>query len=83
MRNDEIDDQLQETENLSFGNKMQKSRAMKKLKSNLPNSPLKQAAVIAAFLDDKNSPAVKILENKKSDSFSRRERQFNDSVICP
>ncbi|XP_062578884.1 uncharacterized protein LOC134240823 [Saccostrea cucullata] len=43
---------------------MQKSRALKKLKSNLPNSPIKQAATIAAFLEDSNSPVVKILESK-------------------
>lgn len=44
---------------------MQKCRALKKLKSNLPRSPKKQAATIAAFLEDKNSPVVNILEIKK------------------
>ena len=39
---------------------MQKSRALKKMKSNVPKSPMKQA-----FLENKNSPAVKILESIK------------------
>ena len=64
-RNNQISDTIEENNNLSFENKMQKSRALKKLKSNLPKYPMKQAATIAAFLEDKNSPAVKILESIK------------------
>ena len=44
---------------------MKKFRALKKMKDNLPVSPVKRAATIAAFLDNKRSPTVKLLQHKK------------------
>ena len=48
-----------------FNNKMQKCRAVRKLKRNLPTSPTKRAATIAAFQKNANSPTVKLLQNCK------------------
>jgi len=46
----------------TFSNKMEKSRAVQKLKKSLPGTPTRRTAVMASYLNNKKSPTVVNLE---------------------
>jgi hypothetical protein len=54
---------------LEFPNRMSKCRLLQKLKSCLPQTPIKRASAIAAYLKTK-SPTIQIVEEKKIILFS-------------
>lgn len=63
---------------------MQKCRAVRKLKRNIPTSPTKRAATIAAFLKkNANSPTVKLQNCKIIPSPEEKESAtLQLSVLC-
>ena len=58
------EDAVTVSNDLEFPNRMSKCRLLQKLKSCLPQTPIKRASAIAAYLKTK-SPTIQILEEKK------------------
>ena len=51
-------------EHSNFCNKMNKCRAVKKLKDALPQTPIKRFATMKAYISSRKSPTVKELQKK-------------------
>ena len=58
----------------AFSYKLSKSRALRKLKTNLPATPKKRASVICSYLNSR-SPAVKILQDTSYVTFPEERKQ--------
>ena len=58
-----------ETDIKSFNNRMEKSRAIKKLKTALPKSPMTRAAVLSSYIDEKREPFSPAVRSVRKLSF--------------
>lgn len=67
----------------NFPNKMNKYRAVRKLKEALPLSPYRRAATVAAYLSNTKSPSVKKLHECKiiPSPEEVRDRKLGDAVL--
>ena len=77
MKNENFDVEIKK-----FPNRMNKARALKKMKESLPKTPTKRVATLSAYLKSTNSPVAKYLRKKiTSNQADEKEHILFQSVI--